>query len=499
MATFLTAAAAFTLAPMLHAQAGAPEHKSPPSGVMALEQSIVDAVDSTIPSVVSIESMVPMENAMQSMGLPFMDPFLFFDPMAPPPSGDEEEEDTTERLIPQGGSGVVHSADGYIVTNNHVVEDAVTIRVVFQDGTTYEAEKVGGDVESDLAVLRIEAEDLPAVRYAEAEAIRPGQFAVAVGMPMGLDYSVTVGHVSALGRGGIYPQEMLMQMQQSGLATAPIQNFIQTDASINPGNSGGPLVDLQGQVMGINTIVQGGIGGGFGFAIPSDMVVRVVSQLIDKGSVSRAWLGVSLTDMSYEKAQALAITQNRGALIEEVFADTPAERAGLLAQDVITAVDGVTVIDSKDVVYRISSHLAGEDIQVSFLRGGEPQEITVKTGERNEGLEAANAVVIEEIEEEAVQDEGRYGMALEELDSETNLKLNRAQDAKGVLVLTVLQAGPAHRAGLRAGDVLIDVDGAPVMDPDDVRAAIDKSEKSYIPLTVERDGQQRFVALKKLE
>ena len=491
--------AALSLATISTGPAVAADAISPPTGVLALEQSIVDAVELTIPSVVQIESMVPMETAMGSMGIPFMDPFLFFDPMAPPADQEEENEDPTERLIPQGGSGVVHSADGYIVTNNHVVEDAVSIRVIFHDGTTYEAERVGGDEESDLAVIHIQADDLPAVQYVATDSIRPGQFAVAVGMPMGLDYSVTVGHVSALGRGGIYPQEMLMQMQESGSTMAPIQNFIQTDASINPGNSGGPLVDLHGHVMGINAIVQGGIGGGFGFAIPADMVVAVADQLIEKGSVSRAWLGVSLTDVTYELALSMELTQNFGALVAVVFEDTPAERAGLLPKDLITAVDGVPVKGSTDVVYRISSHLAGEDIQVSFLRDGKPQEITVETTERNQGLEAANTLAPVDLEEEVVANEGAYGMALEDLDAEQNLKLNRAPDARGALVLTVLSGGPAHRAGLRPGDVIIDVDNTPVLEADDVPAAIDKSKKSYIPLTVERDGLQRFVALKKLE
>ena len=327
----------------------------------SLEQSIVSAAESTSRSVVALEVQVSAEMALQRMmpfGNPFEDmpdPFFFFDPdnMGPGAPGEGEGEEAPERLVPQGGTGVIHSADGHIVTNHHVVEDAVEIRVTLHDGQTYEATVVGSDEESDLAVIKIDAEGLTPASYADMDEVKPGMFAIAVGMPLGLDYSVTVGHVSALGRGNLYPTDLLMQMQRQSTSRLSIQNFIQTDASINPGNSGGPLVNLAGEVMGINTIVQGGVGGGFGFAIPSDMVQRVAEQLVSSGKVSRAWLGISMTDLTYEKAQALEVGRNHGALVEEVFDDSPAKAAGLKRGDVIVAVDGDEVQDSKDVVYRV--------------------------------------------------------------------------------------------------------------------------------------------------
>jgi len=474
----------------------------------SLEQSIVSAAESTSRSVVALEVQVSAEMALQRMmpfGNPFEDmpdPFFFFDPdnMGPGAPGEGEGEEAPERLVPQGGTGVIHSADGHIVTNHHVVEDAVEIRVTLHDGQTYEATVVGSDEESDLAVIKIDAEGLTPASYADMDEVKPGMFAIAVGMPLGLDYSVTVGHVSALGRGNLYPTDLLMQMQRQSTSRLSIQNFIQTDASINPGNSGGPLVNLAGEVMGINTIVQGGVGGGFGFAIPSDMVQRVAEQLVSSGKVSRAWLGISMTDLTYEKAQALEVGRNHGALVEEVFDDSPAKAAGLKRGDVIVAVDGDEVQDSKDVVYRVAGHLAGDELSVTFVRNGKEKTKRVETGERREGLSRASGLAPDEEEvEEEDGEASQYGMLLSELTEERNRQLDRAADANGVLVAQVIPSAPAHRAGIRAGDVLIDVDGSAVNNPDQVVRALEKAKKEYVPVTVERDGRQRFVALKRLE
>ena len=472
----------------------------------SLEQAIVTAAESTSRSVVAIEVQVPAEVAMRQMmpfGNPFgdgQDPFSFLDPNTFGPGAPEGEE-APEQLIPHGGTGVIHSADGHIVTNHHVVEDAREIRVTLHDGQTFDAVVVGSDEESDLAVVKIDTQGLTPASYADMDTVKPGMFAIAVGMPLGLDYSVTVGHVSALGRGGLYPTDMLMQLQSQSTSRLSIQNFIQTDASINPGNSGGPLVNLAGEVMGINTIVQGGVGGGFGFAIPSDMVQRVAEQLVSSGKVSRAWLGISMTDLTYEKAQALEVGRNHGALVEEVFDDSPASRAGIKRGDVIVAVDGDEVQDSKDVVYRVASHLAGDELNVTFVRNGKEKTKQVETGERSEGLSRTSGLATdeEEVEEEEAGSAGQYGMMLSELTEERNRQLDRAGDASGVLVAQVIPSAPAHRAGIRAGDVLIDVDGTSVSSPEQVVRALEKAKKEYVPVTVERDGRVRFVALKRLE
>ncbi len=475
--------------------------------VLALEEAIVGAAEATLDSVVTIEAQVPLESMMGSMPFgPFGMPEgfdNFFNWEGPGPQGEQEgeEEEEFEHLVPGGGSGVIYSAHGHIVTNHHVVEDAVELRVTLRDGRNFDAEVVGTDPESDLAVIKIDAEGLKPARYADIERVKPGQFAIAVGMPLGHEYSVTVGHVSALGRGGMLPGNPFEQRALLRDQRLTIQNFIQTDASINPGNSGGPLVNLHGEVVGINTMVQEGPGGGFGFAIPSDLVQKVAEQLIATGSVSRAWLGVSMTDMSYEKAQALGIDRNSGALVEEVFDGTPADQAGIERLDVIVAVDDEEVSSSQDVVYRVSSHLAGEEVGITVLRKGKTKRFTMVSGDRKDGLAASMGLEGEGAAEEDEEEETastRYGMRLKIPDAEANRALERAVDAGGVLVSTVVPSSPAHRAGIRAGDVILDVDGKSASSPEQVARLLSKSKKDYIPLTIESDGRQRFVALKKV-
>jgi len=479
--------------------AAAPSGEAPAAlaNAQTLEETIVSAADRTLSSVVSIEVEVPYADGAGGMGQgnPFGLPFEFFFGPDGNPLGEDPapSPDSSEPLRKGGGSGVVHAANGYIVTNNHVVEDARSIRVVFHDGTVAEAEVVGTDPESDLAVIKVDREGLQPVQYADVDGIRPGQFAVAVGMPFGLDYSVTVGHVSALGRGGLNPTDgSPFQSQQP---TMTIQNFIQTDTSINPGNSGGPLVNLRGEVMGINSIVHGGIGGGFGFAIPSDIVQQVASQLIDTGRVSRAWLGISMSDLDYEMAQALEVDAARGALVESVVEDSPAQKAKIKRGDVIVAVDGEDVKDGNDVIYLVASHRAGDRLDVTFLRDGRRKTVRVHAGDRDEGLALGTGPGAEE--ESADDEADAYGMVLEPASGAINEQLGRDKGAGGVFVRSVVPNGPADRSGIRPGDVILDVEGKAVSTGRQLFKALDKTSKPYVPLTVEREGSQRFVALKK--
>ena len=477
-----------------------------PGSAVALEDAIVAAAEEALDSVVSIKIQIPMETMMGGMqhgpfGSPFGSPFDEFFEWSPDAVPEESEPDEEiRRTLPAQGSGVIHSSDGYIITNNHVVEDAVEIRVILRDSRSFDAEVVGTDPESDLAVLKIDADGLTPMRYADMAGVRPGQFAVAVGMPMGLDYSVTVGHVSAVGRGGVFPAELMYQRGLEGQARMSIQNFIQTDAAINQGNSGGPLVNLAGEVMGINSIVAGGVGGGFGFAIPSDIVMKVASDITLSGSVSRAWLGVSMANLTYEMAQALEVERAQGAVVEEVFPGSPAAGAGLQRGDVIVAVDGTAVRNSTDVVYRVSGHSAGERVGITYVRKGKEKQVDVETGERREGLASSMDEQAEEEPAEAVaSSEGaKYGMLLSSVSAADNKALERPADAQGVIVREVVPASAAHRAGLLEGDVITDIDGKAVESPEAVAKALKKAKKEYVPLTVERAGRLQFVALKKL-
>ena len=474
----------------------APPAATPPPTVdlASVETSIVGAVDEMLESVVGIEVEVPVRSSLLQLhegwpfGSPLQDPFGLFGPQRLRP----DTREAPEQLQRSGGSGVIHSADGLIVTNNHVVQDAKTIRVTLHGGEVYDAELVGADPESHLAVIRIDADGLPAVRYADVDSVRPGQFAIAVGMPFNLDYTVTVGHVSALGRAGLNPQG---SRGGRGGPSLSIQNFIQTDTVINPGNSGGPLVNLRGEVIGINSIVHGGIGGGFGFAIPPDLVQRVAGQLIEHGETSRAWLGLSLSDLTWEKARAFGIERVGGAVVEEVHEGGPASKR-IKRGDVIVAVDGEPVNDSSDLVYLISSHLAGEELELTFVRDGREKTARVEAGERRSGLAAMSGEEAEP-EGDSEEDEAPLGMVLEELTAALNERLGRPDRAGGVLVRAVTPGSAADRADLSPGDVIVDVDGKDVDSPAQVRRAVSAAKRDYVPLTVERAGRRRFVALEK--
>lgn len=304
---------------------------------------------------------------------------------------------------------------------------------------------------------------------------------------------MTVGHVSALGRAGLAPSSSSPMGKKGSSSFLSIQNFIQTDTVINPGNSGGPLVDLRGEVIGINSIVHGGVGGGFGFAIPADMVQRVATQIIDTGEVSRAWIGLAMSDLDYELAVAFGLTRNKGALVEEVYPGSPAEEAEVQRGDVILKVENHDVDDANDVVYRVANHPAGDVVELTIQRDGEIQTVAVTTAERTQGL--ASARNSEGEGDDPREEPDTYGMTLEDLDPRLNQRLGRTRDAQGVLVRAVLPGGAADRAGLTPGDVIIDVDGKSVDSGEDVVRALEAATREYVPLTIERGSRQRFVAI----
>lgn len=336
-----------------------------------------------------------------------------------------------------GGSGVVFRSDGHILTNNHVVGTATAIQVRLHDGRTFPAEIVGTDPATDLAVIKIETTGLPAARFARREGIRVGEWAIAVGSPFGLDYTVTAGIVSALGRGGVGMNE--------------IEDYVQTDASINPGNSGGPLLNLRGEVIGINTMIVGR-GSGIGFAVVSELADQVAGQIIDGGRVRRAYMGVSFQELTPALARHVqAPPDTRGALVAGVDPDGPAASSGLQAGDVITRVNGALLPASGDLIRRVLASPIGATLRLSVLRAGRAQTIRVQTSERP----GASG-------ETAAQDPrplGRFGMSLE-------------AGRRGVRVAGVQDGSIAARAGLRPNDVIVEADRRRVQQPQAVRAAL---------------------------
>lgn len=409
------------------------------------ETALTSVAESVSPSVVSIQVEV---SRPQNQGLPF-----FFGGHG------------RGGIVRGGGSGVIIRSDGYILTNNHVVSEASRIDVRLQDGKSYPAKLVGSDAASDLAVLKIDARGLPQAEFASSEEARVGQFVIAIGSPFGLDYSVTTGVLSAKGRGGIGANE--------------IEDYLQTDASINPGNSGGPLVDLQGRVLGINTMIIGR-GSGIGFAIPSEIAQRAASQLIERGAVKRAWLGVSFQEITPELAAYFGDGFEGGALINGVVPNGPADKAGLRAGDVIVAVGDTPIREGADLLRSVLRHDVGERLPLEVRRGDKTKSVTVVTGERPSDAPAATR-------EGASEGSGMLGLWLEELTP--GLRQRFRYEGEGhVFVRGVEPGSDADRAGLETGDIILQADRKEVRSIADVGAAL-RDGKAL--LYVER-GPQRF-------
>ena len=337
------------------------------------------------------------------------------------------------------GSGVIVDPKGYILTNNHVIENAREITVRLSDSRKFSATLVGRDPKTDLAVLKVQASAaLPTAELADSDRLRVGQWAIAIGNPFGLDRTVTVGIISATARTRV------------GVAT--YENFIQTDASINPGNSGGPLLNVDGKVIGINTAIVAS-GQGIGFSIPINEAKAVMAQLIAKGRVVRGWLGVAIQDITDELASSFGVREREGVLVADVMKGGPAETAGLRAGDVVVEVNGVRVREVPDLQRRVAGLAPGERVRIVVVRDGARQPATVTIGE----------MPSEEPTVRAQAGEDGFGLHVEPLSPGIADRLNLAV-SQGVLVVDVAAGGPAARAGLRRGDVILEVGRQPVSD-----------------------------------
>ncbi len=415
------------------------------SRARAFETALTSVAESVSPSVVSIQVEV---SKPQNQMLPF-----FFGGQG------------RGGIVRGGGSGVIIRSDGYILTNNHVVSEASRIDVRLQNGKSYPAKLVGSDAATDLAVLKIDAGNLPKAEFASSEEARVGQFVIAIGSPFGLDYTVTTGVLSAKGRGGIGANE--------------IEDYLQTDASINPGNSGGPLVDLQGHVLGINTMIIGR-GSGIGFAIPSEIAQRAASQLIERGAVKRAWLGVSFQEVTPELAGYFGGGFEGGALINGVVPNGPADKAGLQAGDVIVAVEDTEIREGADLLRTVLRHDVGERLSVEIRRGDKSKKLTIVAGERP--TETSGVA-----EPQGSEGSGMLGLWLEDLTPSLRQRFRYEGEGR-VFVRGVEPGSDADRAGLETGDIILQADRNQVRSVADVGAAL-RDGKAL--LYVER-GPQRF-------
>ncbi len=375
------------------------------------------------------------------------------------------------------GSGFIISADGYIVTNNHVVEgaDKVTVKLNDDKSAGLAATIVGTDEETDLALLKVESPTpLPVLSFGDSEAMEVGDWVVAIGNPFGLSNTVTAGILSAKGR---------------DIHAGPFDNFLQTDASINPGNSGGPLINMNGEVIGINTAISAN-GQGIGFAIPSNLASKVIKDLREGKKVSRGWLGVTIQDLDENMAKALGLKDAKGALIGSVMDDEPADKAGLRAGDVIIRV-GDTPIDSASAVTRsVASLKPDTKVDVVVIRDGKEVTCSVKLGERASHTSAMQG--------NGQQSEGgELGVSVKPLAPEDARALQLSGDVKGLLVVGVNGNGPAAEAGVRTGDVIMSANLKPVTSADELLSIIRKEgkERGALMLQINRRGESFFITV----
>jgi Do/DeqQ family serine protease len=345
-----------------------------------------------------------------------------------------------EGIARGAGSGVVIRPDGYVLTNNHVVEHATQIDVVLRDGRVLSGEVVGTDRATDLAVVRVEASGLPALPFASSDRARVGEWVVAIGAPFGLEATVTAGVLSATGR---------------GVGMNEIEDYLQTDASINPGNSGGPLVNLRGEVLGINTMIVGR-GSGIGFAIPSDMARIVSDQLIQNGRVERAYIGVGFQELTAELSRHLGVRGARGALVSSVVTGGPAAQAGIQPGDVITAVEGSAVGESRDLQRQVIRRPVGARLALTVVREGRSRTVSVTTGARP-GSEQHARAPRRGAPTTAPRASGS-GASVAAITPDVQRRLGY-QGAGRVVVTGVAPGSPAEHAGLRRGDVVVRADG----------------------------------------
>ncbi|HMN44623.1 MAG TPA: DegQ family serine endoprotease [Povalibacter sp.] len=397
--------------------------------------SLAPIIKKTSPAVVNIATRGKIQEARNPL---LDDPFFrrFFDAPNVP----------RQREFQSAGSGVIVDAkNGYLITNAHVIENADEITVSLQDDRQVKAEVVGKDTGSDVAVLKVPAKSLTAMSLADSDKAEVGDFVIAIGNPFGLQHTVTSGIISALGRSGINPEGY--------------EDFIQTDASINPGNSGGALVNLDGQLVGINTAIFSRSGGniGIGFAIPSNMVKAVMTQLIQYGEVKRGMLGVQLRNLTPAIAESLGLDSSKGALVGQVVEDSPAEKAGIKAGDIITSINGRTVSNSSETRNLIGLLRIGEKVDIGLLRDNQPRRVTAVIAERDDASGDRAAEVHAAFEGAALSNAGSNG---------------------GVQIQSVAEGSPAAANGLRPNDVIVGIGRNRIANLEQLRAAV-KDAKAF--------------------
>ena len=437
------------------------------SSVMMVPASFSELAKLAQPGVVNIRTVKTVEGGgpvfRHFFGNPFgrKNPFEDFGPFS-----DERQREFKQRSL---GSGFIINREGHIVTNNHVIEGADEITVRLSNDKEYDAEIVGRDPNTDLALIKIKgAADLVPLKMGDSDRLTVGSWVVAMGSPFGLEQTVTAGIVSAKGR---------------VIGSGPYDDFIQTDASINPGNSGGPLLNMNGEVVGINTAIVAQ-GQGIGFAIPVNLAQGIIRQLEESGSVTRGWLGVGIQDLTPELAEYYGIKDKKGVLVAKVFEGDPADKAGIKANDIITAVDGKPVKTSRELTGKIADIPVGKKTRITILRDGKEKTVTVKIAKRDDS---------ERLARRQPQKNGELGIRIAELTPEMAKRYGHSETEKGVLVVGVESGSKAAEAGLREGDLVKEVNRKPVTSVSKLRAELKTDDK--IQLLIKRPNAG-FIVIK---
>jgi serine protease Do len=448
-----------------------------PLVVDGVRASYADVVEKTSPAVVQIFSQ--RTSKQQPQQFPFGGDF--FEQLIP------KQQQQRPQIERGTGSGVITSADGYILTNHHVIDGADKITIRMQDGKSFDARTVGSDPPSDLAVLKIEVTNLPFLTLGNSDSVRVGDIVLAIGNPLGIGQSVTAGIISAKGR-------------RTGLSDGSFEDFLQTDAPINRGNSGGALVNLTGELIGINSqILSSGQNGGsigIGFSIPSNMAKTVMEQLIQNGKVRRGQLGVNIQNITEDVAKSLELKDSKGVLVTGVRAGSAAEKAGIKRGDIITAINGEKVEDGNVLRNKVAGTLPGTDIKLTVFRNGQDQEFVAKLDEFDTEEAKKENQQEENNPENPNKPSGKLGLNLRPITPDEAKRLQLPDGTSGLVVTDSDPNGAAAAEGIERGDVILEVNRQPVETLDDMQSALGKSGDGPILLVVFRRGQVTYLTVK---
>jgi serine protease Do len=434
-----------------------------------LNASLANVAETVKPSVVNISTTKTISMKDHPLGNFMDDPFFkkfFGDKLHP--HGKKKKYKSSSL-----GSGVIVTSDGYILTNNHVVQDVDEIKVVLHDGKEFPGKVIGSDPKSDLAIIKVDAKDLPAITMGSSEKMKVGELVIAVGNPFSLGHTITMGIVSAVGR--------------SNVGIAEYEDFIQTDAAINPGNSGGALVNIHGELIGINTAIFSTSGGymGIGFAIPSDIAKTHMQSIIKHGKVVRGWLGVQIQNITDELAKHFDIKEDNGALVTNILTGTPAEKAGFQRGDIIVEIDGKTVVDTNDLRNKVAATLPGTEVTIKVVREGKETDIPVTIGEQMGDKKAV---------------EGKFenllsGVHVQELTAEIKQGLEIPDKTSGVIITNIEEDSPAAEL-LKKRDVVAEINRLSIKNLSEYKDVVSKiADKDSVLLLVFRSGGYIYITL----